>query len=661
MSWGNRLQFGIKGRLYLLVGLFAISCAALAAALIWLQAERALEVRKHSLEQLVATAQGVLAAHKQLADSGQMPVEEARKRALTVIGAMWYGKADYFTARDTNGISLLNPAAPEKVGQNRDEATDSKGRHYSREMTELVSGPGEGFVIYNTENPETKRDAEKLSYIKLYKPWGIAVAAGVFTDDLAAETHAAMLQAALITLILVGALGAAVIWQARAIVGPLARLQGAMLDLAAGREISVALDTERHDEIGAMAKAVHVFKDNAAALKTAEGEQRRIATLTEEERLRTEAERRQHEAEQTAVVGTLADNLAKIAKGDLTTRIEAEFKGQYQQIKTDFNAAVARLDETIQSIAASTQAIHSGTNDISSAADDLSRRTEQQAASLEETAAALEEITSTVKKSAEGATHARDVVAASDDDAKKSSVVVRQAVEAMDAIAKSAGQISQIIGVIDEIAFQTNLLALNAGVEAARAGDAGRGFAVVASEVRALAQRSAEAAKEIKGLISASTAQVNHGVTLVAETGKSLERMMSQVTEINEIVTGIAAGAREQATGLAEVNTAINQMDHVTQQNAAMVEQSTAASHSLSQESEQLSSLIGQFRLGRAKANTEMRRELQKVVPHAFQAKPKAGASGAQQVAGPAQTRRLKARVANGAPVEAVAEGWNEF
>ena len=203
-----------------------------------------------------------------------------------------------------------------------------------------------------------------------------------------------------------------------------------------------------------------------------------------------------------------------------------------------------------------------------------------------------------MKKSAEGASHARQVVAAADEDAKKSAVVVRQAVEAMDAIAKSAQQIGQIIGVIDEIAFQTNLLALNAGVEAARAGDAGRGFAVVASEVRALAQRSAEAAKEIKALISTSTTQVDHGVKLVAETGKSLERIMAQVAEINDVVAEIAAGAQEQATALDEVNTAINQMDQVTQQNAAMVEQSTAASHSLSQETEQLSGLVGQFQVG---------------------------------------------------------------
>src|SRR5258707_725219 len=217
MSWKARLRFGIQGRLYLLVGLFAIASMALAAALIWLQAERAFEARKHTLEQLVATATGVLAAHKALADSGQMPVEEARSRALKVIGAMWYGKADYFTARNTNGISLLNPSSPEKVGQNRDDAVDSKGQRYSRRMTEMVRDPGQGFVTYYTTNPETKLDAEKTTFIKLYKPWDIAVATGVFTDDLQAETRAAMLQAALITLFLLGALGGAAIWQARAI------------------------------------------------------------------------------------------------------------------------------------------------------------------------------------------------------------------------------------------------------------------------------------------------------------------------------------------------------------------------------------------------------------------------------------------------------------
>src|SRR5690606_18841880 len=257
-----------------------------------------------------------------------------------------------------------------------------------------------------------------------------------------------------------------------------------------------------------------------------------------------------------------------------------------------------QLQDAMSVVVTNVSAIRSGSGEISQAADDLSRRTEQQAASLEETAAALDQITATVNRTAAGARQASDTVQAAKGDAETSGNVVRDAVSAMGAIEKSAQEITQIIGVIDEIAFQTNLLALNAGVEAARAGDAGRGFAVVASEVRALAQRSAEAAKEIKVLISASTSQVNSGVSLVGQTGEALQRIVSRVAEIDGLVSEIAASAQEQATGLQQVNTAVNQMDQVTQQNAAMVEQSTAASHSLAQEAEALAGSVARFQIG---------------------------------------------------------------
>jgi methyl-accepting chemotaxis protein len=461
----------------------------------------------------------------------------------------------------------------------------------------------------------------------------------------------------------------------RSIKQPIVDLTRVMNSLAKGdMDVSVPNVTQPN-EIGEMARSVLVFKDNAVERVRLEAETAANRAAAEAQRDRAAAERARAAEEQAEAVRRLGEGLKNLADGDLRNRLGEGFSENYAQIRDDFNGAVDKLKETMLAVVSSADAIQSGTREISTASDDLSRRTEQQAASLEETAAALDEITATVKKSAEGATHARAVVAAADEDAKQSATVVREAVDAMDAIAKSAQQISQIIGVIDEIAFQTNLLALNAGVEAARAGDAGRGFAVVAQEVRALAQRSAEAAKEIKGLISTSTTQVGHGVKLVAETGKSLERIMTQVAEINEVVSEIAAGAAEQATALQQVNTAINQMDQATQQNAAMVEESTAASHSLSQETTQLSGLIGQFQVGASSSNDSMRRQLQTAAPHAFRQPAKtAGASGAKEArvamsnarpeahkAAARPVRAPKAMVANGAAVGGDEDGWEEF
>ena len=291
--------------------------------------------------------------------------------------------------------------------------------------------------------------------------------------------------------------------------------------------------------------------------------------------------------------------------------------------------------------------ITTGAGEISQASDDLSKRTEQQAASLEETAAALDQITATVRRTAAGARQASDAVTAAKGEAEHSGVVVTQAVSAMGQIEKSSQQISQIIGVIDEIAFQTNLLALNAGVEAARAGDAGRGFAVVAQEVRALAQRSAEAAKEIKGLISTSTQQVGQGVDLVGQTGKALQSIVAKVAEIDTLVSEISSSAQEQATGLAEVNTAVNQMDQVVQQNAAMVEQSTAASHSLANEAQEMARLVSRFQVGEvAAAQTAPRPATARSTP------------------APSPVRALHRKVAasfGGAAAAAQTDGWEEF
>jgi methyl-accepting chemotaxis protein len=418
------------------------------------------------------------------------------------------------------------------------------------------------------------------------------------SNELTGETHAtiiSMLSAILAGLTMGAGFG---IWMAKTkIAGPILRLRNVMQSLAR-QELEVAVDgQERGDEIGGMAKTVQVFKDNALAMRRMECESTAQRRLVAETEAGMQAEREAVSARLAEVVEGLANGLGRLSKGDLTSELTKPFSPEYERLRTDFNGAVSGLQTAIQDIMIHTQAIASGTGQIASASDDLARRTEQQAASLEQTAAALEEITTTVKQTATGSSHAQKVATAAKQDAEQSATVVRDAVSAMGDIEGSARQIGQIIGVIDEIAFQTNLLALNAGVEAARAGEAGRGFAVVASEVRALAQRAADAAKEIKTLVSNSMKQVERGVRLVGETGQALERIQSGVSEITASISEIAASAQEQATGLAEVNSAVNQMDQVTQQNAAMVEESTAAAHSLASETEALTQAMIQFKV----------------------------------------------------------------
>jgi methyl-accepting chemotaxis protein len=379
---------------------------------------------------------------------------------------------------------------------------------------------------------------------------------------------------------------------------PLQDIRNAMEKVMSG-DLSVALPfSGRPDDMGLMADAVHTFRDDVREKSRIEAESARLSAEAESRDRATDEQRRAREAEQNAVVEALAASLGRLAKGDLTTRIDAKFVGRDAQIKTDFNEAVKSLREAMESISDTTEGIRGGSDEIANASDDLARRTEQQAASLEETAAALDQITGAVKRSAEGAQQVSAAATNAKADAERSGEVVRDAVEAMSGIETSSREISQIIGVIDEIAFQTNLLALNAGVEAARAGDAGRGFAVVASEVRALAQRSAGAAKEIKGLIANSGAHVERGVRLVGETGQALSGIVIKVSEINGLISDIAQSSQQQAGGLNEINAAINQMDQVTQQNAAMVEEATAASANLKSEAAALAELVSRFQIG---------------------------------------------------------------
>jgi methyl-accepting chemotaxis protein len=348
--------------------------------------------------------------------------------------------------------------------------------------------------------------------------------------------------------------------------------------LAAGDLTTPIQNLHHKDCVGRMARAMTALKDVAIA------------------RAKAESDFGDAETAQRLAVENIGSALSRLAEGDLAVRVPAQLQDKYRKLRDDFNSALDKLEDAVKNVLLGTAGIGTGADEISSAADNLSRRTEQQAASLEQTAAALEQITATVKKTAQNAKEANAIVSKAKAAAENGGCVVQTAITAMGQIENSSKQITDIIGVIDEIAFQTNLLALNAGVEAARAGDAGKGFAVVASEVRALARRSGEAAKEIKGLIQTSGGHVEAGVKYVGESGEALKNIVQQVMEIDALVGEMAQAAHQQSTGIEEVNAAVSAMDQVTQQNAAMVEQTTAAARTLAGETAALNQQLSFFK-----------------------------------------------------------------
>ncbi|MBB4952524.1 methyl-accepting chemotaxis protein [Agrobacterium vitis] len=411
---------------------------------------------------------------------------------------------------------------------------------------------------------------------------------------------------------------------------------------------------DRADEIGDMAQAIEVFKNNGLQVQRLNAQetamraksddlQSSISIVVEAAASGDFSKRIDKQYDDpnldrfAANINTLLTSvdqgvsetrrvIASLAAGDLEQNMTGQFRGVFAELQANVNSTFERLREVIFNIRTKTDGIHANSDELSNATNDLSQRTERQAAALEQTSAALEQITIVVRNSTDRTQEATRIVSAAKDDAAQSALVVGSAVEAMGRIEQASNEISKIINVIDEIAFQTNLLALNAGVEAARAGEAGKGFAVVAQEVRELAQRSANAAKDIKALINKSGEEVGGGVALVQKTGKALSAIESQILAINEHIHSIASSAKEQSTGLQEVNTAINQMDQVTQQNAAMVEETSASTHKLSRDAESLARLLDHFKI-----NDNQPRRVPQMVAAATPARPSASPSPARE------------------------------
>ncbi|MBR0555868.1 HAMP domain-containing protein [Ciceribacter sp. L1K23] len=466
-----------------------------------------------------------------------------------------------------------------------------------------------------------------------------------YSSNTLAESRASALSASTTTIVVLGAtaliciiagVALSLVIARKGIVNPIRGLTAIMSEMASGKFKGEIPDTERKDEIGEMARALQVFRSNELHMREMEAQEAALTAQSKDLQANisgivaaaaagdfSKRITKQYDDEDlkrfAGSVNELVEGvdrgvtevrrvIAALSDADLSQEMRGQFQGAFAELQVNVNNTMATLRQTMSNILAGSHTIAGNSSELSQAANQLARRTEQQAASLEETAAALEEITTTVKTSTERAREASSMVLETKSSAGKSGDIVRNAIDAMGRIEQSSQKISQIISVIDEIAFQTNLLALNAGVEAARAGEAGRGFAVVAQEVRELAQRSANAAKEIKTLINTSADEVKGGVALVHSTGEALTEIESLVNRVNDHVASIARAAQEQSAALAEINTSVNHMDQMTQQNAAMVEETTAASQVLASESQQLQGQLARFRLQSSGGRVEAQR-----------------------------------------------------
>jgi methyl-accepting chemotaxis protein len=634
---GAAMKLKIGARLMLLVFAVALLASVPGAAMHLSRIHQVLlEQRQSKVKEMVEVATSMIVFYGTQEQQGVLSRAEAQDRARAAVRAMRYGNGEYFFVYDYHGINLVHGLRPETEGKNLLKLQDRNGVEFNALMIDAARAGG-GFVYYLHARDNENEPSPKIAYAAGYQPWQWMIGTGVYVDDIDAEFRAQAIRELEVVLVLVlvsVVIGMAV---AHGLSRPLTAMARTMRCLAEHPDFAVEIPgVGRHDEIGEMAKAVQVFENDAV-------EKRRM-DKAEKARLEAECEAAEAQRAGEEVIGKeiagLIDAVSKgdlssrinlagkdgfyramgeginhltdtvqttisdigrvmgaLAEGDLNQRITKDYQGAFDTLKSDVNQTASKLAEIVGKIDEATEAISLASHEVSAGSADLAERTERQAASLEQTAASMEELGAIVRASSENAQRANTMAGGARDAAEHGGQVAGSAVDAMNQIADASCKITAIIGVIDEIAFQTNLLALNAAVEAARAGDAGKGFAVVAQEVRTLAQRSAQASKEIKVLILDSDSQVQNGVRLVKKAGESLSGIVSDVQQVASLIGEIASASGEQAAALEEMAAAVAAMDEMTQKNAVLVGATTVASQSMAGRAADLRERMAFFRL----------------------------------------------------------------
>ncbi|MBF0680019.1 MAG: cache domain-containing protein [Devosia sp.] len=623
----------ISSRIYLLVGLMVLALAVTA----WIGVHQVNttrdELRGVELQAITEAAASIVNGQYERFERGEQTEAEARQNALAALQDLRYRGNEYMFVNDLTGIVLMHGTQPDLIGMDQANMADPTGKKFVASMIEIAKAHGAGFDEYRWTRAGGTEAIEKRAYVTLFEPWGWVLGTGVYIDDLRNAARDSMIQMAGLALVIALIVSGVAFLIARTITAPIGRLTGLMGKVAEGQFDVAVSDVGRKDEVGAMARAVEVFRENGlkvaqmteaeaariiadqearqdmmAALQQAFGQvvdaavdgdfSRRVSAEFPDAELNALAKSVNNLVESVdRGISETQEVLGALANTDLTRRMEGDYRGAFGRLQDDTNAVADKLTEIVTQLRGTSGALKSATREILSGANDLSERTTRQAATIEETSASMEQLAQTVGENARKAADANDKAQAVSRSAEEGGEVMAQANKAMERITDSSAKISNIIGMIDDIAFQTNLLALNASVEAARAGEAGKGFAVVAVEVRRLAQSSAEASSEIKGLIEQSVREVDSGSKLVASAAGKLSNMLDSLRANTSLLDEIARASREQASSIDEVNTAVRQMDEMTQHNAALVEEVNASIEQTEAQASELDLVVDVFTL----------------------------------------------------------------